>query len=455
MKKKTLLLILGLAFILISGFIVTSRSIYNSRFKADYKIPCDRNEAWKQDLNHFQDNYYKVCKSFPIDSIYKSNQIIDSIKENIDFFSDNKIKLLISHCVSMADDAHTAVYFRNFRRIPLRLYLFDDGLYVIKAKKGFEQFLGKKVVSICDKSIDELIETLDYYKSGNKSWIENLSPYFLASPDFFEAANLSSTSDSVKYEFIDTEDSFSRYFYPIENGDQSDEFSSWRDLSPVSTIKTDTVDWKHLLNGLPLPRYLSYLNDEYHVAYIDTLSTMYIQINTSNNSEGFNQSIKNCFDSNVVQHLIIDLRFNSGGDYTKLASFSKTIPEKINGKIYIITGKATFSAGICVAARLKYFSKDRAEIIGQNSGDRLQFWAEGKQFSLPNSKIMARAVNGFHDWKDDKFYLFKTHWINLFFGVAAKDLTPDIPVQFTFNDYYKGIDKTMIEITTWFNSVYN
>lgn len=455
MKKKTVILILGLTFILISGFIITSRAIYNSRFKTNYNAPADRKEAWIQDLTHFQKNYYKVCKSFSIDSIYKSNQIIDSIKENIDSFSDNKIKLLISHCVSMADDAHTAVYFRNFRRIPLRLYLFDDGLYVIRAKKGFEQFLGKKVVAICDKSVDELIETLDYYKSGNKSWIENLSSYFLASPDFYEAANLSTTSDSIKYEFADKKDSLSSYLYPIENTDQSDEYSSWRDLSPISTIKTDTVDWKHVLNGLSLPLYLSYLNDEYHVEYLGSLHTMYIQFNASSNSDGFNRAIQNCFDSNNVQHLIIDLRFNGGGDYTKLAAFSKTISEKINGKIYVITGKVTFSAGICIAARLKYFSKGRAIIIGQNSGDRLQFWAEGRQFPLPNSKIVARAVYGFHDWKNDNFELFKTHWINLFFGVAVKDLTPDIPVQLTFKDYCKGIDKTMIEITTLHNTQYS
>lgn len=455
MKRKTIILILGLAIILISGFIITSRVIYNSRFKSNYNAPVDRKEAWLQDLTHFQKNYYKVCKSFPVDSIYKSNKIIDSIKETIDSVSDNKIKLLLSHCVSMADDARTTVYFRNFRRIPLRLYLFDDGLYVIKAKKGFEQFLGEKVVTICDKSIDELIEILDYYKSGNKSWIENESSYFLASPDFFEAANLSPTADSIKYEFSDINDSFSSYLYPIENIDKSDEYSAWRDLSPISNIKTDTMNWEHVLNDTLLPLYLSYPNNDYHVDYLDTLHAMYIQINTSNNSEGFNRAIKNCLDSNNVQHLIIDFRFNGGGDYTKLAAFSKTIPQKVKGKIFIIIGKATFSAGICIAARLKYFSKGRAVIIGQNSGDGLQFWAEGRQFSLPNSKIVARAVYGYHDWENDNFELFKTHWINLFFGVAAKDLTPDAPVKFLFKDYYEGIDKTIIEITTLHNTQYS
>jgi len=78
------------------GFIVFQKIITNSRFKSDFHKPENRNEAWRQDLTHFQDNYSKVCKSFPKDSVYKANQIIDSIKQNIDRYSDSKIQLLIS-----------------------------------------------------------------------------------------------------------------------------------------------------------------------------------------------------------------------------------------------------------------------------------------------------------------------------------------------------------------------
>jgi hypothetical protein len=82
MKKKTILSISAVILILAVGLIITSRMIYNNRFKANYKIHADRKEAWIRDLNHFQNNYYKVCKSFPVDSIDKSNQLIDSIKEH-------------------------------------------------------------------------------------------------------------------------------------------------------------------------------------------------------------------------------------------------------------------------------------------------------------------------------------------------------------------------------------
>jgi len=124
--------------ILVIVIILINKTITNSRYKADYDVPKDRNEAWEQDLTFFKDNYFKVCKSFPLDSVDKALFLIDSVRRNINGLSDNNIQLLLSQCVSMANDAHTTVHFGNFKRIPLRFYLFDDGLFVIKAKRGFE-----------------------------------------------------------------------------------------------------------------------------------------------------------------------------------------------------------------------------------------------------------------------------------------------------------------------------
>jgi len=433
----------------IVGIIVIQKIINNSRFKAYYDKPVNRKEAWIQDLNHFQNNFYKVCKSFPSDSIIYSNRIIDSIKQNIDSLSDSKIQLLISKCVSMADDGHTSMHFGNYRRIPLRLYLFDDGLYVIKAKKGYEKYLGYKVNRICDKPINDLIKLVDYYVSGNQSWITYKSSYLLTSPDFFEAANVSNTSDSIRYEFVSDLDTIIKYIAVIENVDWSDEYDSWRDLAPSNKTIMDTTGWRHILtNDNNIPLYLSQPNIPGFVEYIDSLNTLYIQINTSTSIKGLIKTVVNSNNSQNVQNLIVDLRFNGGGNYMQLASFTKIIPKifKGNGKIYIITGTGTFSAGICIAARLKYYSKDKAIIVGQTMGDELHFWAEGKQFYLPNSKIRARAANGLHDWENNKYVPFKTFWLNILFGVPAKDLTPDIFVDQNFKDYISRADKIMIEI---------
>jgi hypothetical protein len=281
--------------------------------------------------------------------------------------------------------------------------------------------------------------------SGNDSWIKYKSSYFFASPDFFEGLNLSDQSDSIKYEFVSGNDTIVDYINVEQKTDYSDEYDSWRDLAPSNTIILDTTDWTYVLTH-NAPLYLSKPNIPGFITQLDSLNALYIQINTSTKISGFVNEIEQSIETNRIQNLIIDLRLNGGGNYMQQAAFSKLIPKTFNGTIFIVTGHGTFSAGICTTARLKYYSKDKAIVIGQKIGDELHFWAEGKQFRLPNSKIRIRAANGYHDWADNKFIPFKTFWLNILFGVPAKDLTPNIPIKNNYRDYIKGTDKIINEI---------
>jgi len=427
--------------------------IFNSQFKTDFETPKTRTEAWDQDLSFFKSNYFKVCKSFPKDSIDKAIFLIDSITRNIDGLSDNRIQLLLSECVSMADDAHTSVHFGKFKRIPLRFYLFDDGLFVVKAKKGFEEYLGYKVNRISDRTVNELISIADYYMSGNDSWNRYKSSYFLTSPDFFEGIDLTQQSDSIKIEFVSNGDTIMNYFKPEKKTDYSDEYDSWRDLATTNTMIFDTTNWVHLRKDNSL-LYLSKPDKPAFYTKIDSLNAFYISVNTSTKIAGFVTDIEQELRTKNYQNLIIDFRLNSGGNYLQQVAFSKIIPKSFDGKIFIITGNATFSAGICSVARLKYYSGKKAMIIGQELGDRLNFWAEGRQFRLPNSRIRIRAATGYHDWVENKYIPFKSFWINIIFGVPAKDLSPDYKIKNTFDDYKKGIDKVLIKITTLHNNSY-
>lgn len=442
--RKKIRWTITLLMVCVAGIFIVREVIYNARFTASYKKPADRKEAWLQDLDHFQRNYYRVSKSFPEDSVAIANKIIDSVKQNIENLSDARIQLLISRCVSMAGDSHTRVYFGNFRRIPLRLYLFDDGLYVIKAQPGYEKLLGLKVIRIGGRTIEELVSRVDQYMPGNKSWIEYKSSFFLASPDFLEASGIVSSADSISYQFMADADTIVYHFSPQKMTDKTNEYTSWRDLSPLSHALSDTT-WRHLLPEKNLPVYLSNPDSAAIGHYIDSLGTLYMQINTCEAIDHLKDYAVSMMDSVTVQNMVIDLRFNDGGDYTQLIGFASDIPERFHGdgNIYILTGKATFSAGICTLARLKYFSGPKAIIAGQAAGDGLQFWAEGKQFVLPNSGLRIRAVNGHHDWENNNYIPFKTFWLNLFLGVAAKDITPDVPVQQTFHDYIRRRDGVM------------
>ncbi|GAB1358881.1 peptidase S41 [Porphyromonadaceae bacterium] len=455
MRNTTKIGTIVLLFLVISGLIIGPELITEFRFYPHYPKPATRKEAWIQDLTHFRNNFYYVCKSFPKDSIPQSNQMIDSIIQHIDSLSDKQIKLLLSHCVRMANDAHTTVYFGNFRQVPLRLYQFSDGLYVIQARKEYSNLLGKRVSAIGDRSIDELITTLQYYKSGNNAWIENIAPYFLSSPDYFEAAGITSTSDSLKFTFSEENVELSVWLYPEKERTSSNEYSSSRNLSPKQVQQIDSVEWVHTLPPTQIPLYLSLPDDDYQLHHIDSLHSVYLQINLCTSIKGLASQIKSHVAQYNTNNIIVDLRFNGGGDYISMASLSRQIPEIITGHIFIITGKATFSAAICTAARLKHFSNGRVIVVGEQVGDNLQFWSEGKTFALPNSNISIRAVNGYQDFKNNRFIPFKTPWSSILYGVAVDHINPDIPIAFTFSDYRNGIDRATEEISNWILSENN
>lgn len=423
----------------------------NSRYIARSDSPRSRVEAWDQDLSHFQKNYFDLCKSFSSDEIIKANEIIDSIKLNVDNLSDNQIKLLISKAVSMADDGHTTVYFGKFENIPLKLYLFDDGLYVTSAKSGYEQYLGAQVNRIENKSIKELLGQVDSYLSGNKSWIKYRSSFLLTCPDFLEGIELTNNRDSIKYEFIIGQDTLTKFLSADKKYDDLNEFDSWRNLTPSNKMYADTInDWVHLMTK-KIPIYLSQPNVSGFIKHIDSLDALYVQINSATKIPKFLDTVKNGIDSTSVKNLIVDLRFNTGGNYLKYLNISKNIPKLVEGKIFIVTGHATFSAGICIAARLKYFAKEKAIVVGQVTGDELVFWAEGKRFILPNSELPIRVATGFHDWESNNFEPFKSFWLNKFYGVPAKNLKLNIPVSNNFIDYMNGRDKILEEIKHYLN----
>ena len=148
---------------------------------------------------------------------------------------------------------------------------------------------------------------------------------------------------------------------------------------------------------------------------------------------------------------ILDLRSSPGGSYQLMAGFAKTLPAVIpqEGKIFILTSGNTFSAAIITAARVKYFSGARGEIVGEPMGDHPQFWAEAAaRIVLPNSGLRVGYATGYHDWKNGCSIeqVLICYPANYFLGVAAGDLDPTIPVSWSFADYLEGKDTAVERI---------
>ncbi len=223
-----------------------------------------------------------------------------------------------------------------------------------------------------------------------------------------------------------------------------------RDLSPIVQA-SGPPGWRHVLDGIALPAYLSRPDSNYWHAYPKP-DLLYVQINRVRDQAplGLSQYLSGMLDEAAekpIRDAIVDLRFNNGGNYVLSADFARRLPTLLpaTGRLFILTSGNTFSAAISTAAWLKYFGGDRVTIIGETVGDRMQFWGEGGLTVLPNSKLAIRYTTGFHDWENgcSLSQLRTCFLLNYIYDVPAGSLEPSVTVKPTFADYAAGKDRAI------------
>jgi hypothetical protein len=195
----------------------------------------------------------------------------------------------------------------------------------------------------------------------------------------------------------------------------------------------------------PEPLYLRDPVHHYWFEYLQERKALYLQYNRSENMRQgasfgeFAAEVEIVIGQHPIAMFILDLRFNTGGNNGIAADFMKKLAalEKAGriGKLYVITGRATFSAGISHAAWLKQHSD--ATFVGEPIGDELDTWSEGGNIVLPNSGLTVHFTNGFHSLSNVEHPEFeKYEWSDL----DLKDLEPDVLVLLSSVDYFAGRD---------------
>jgi hypothetical protein len=144
-----------------------------------------------------------------------------------------------------------------------------------------------------------------------------------------------------------------------------------------------------------------------------------------------------------VHKIVFDVRFNTGGDLSigrpfinQLGAFAKE--RKI--KVYVITGRATFSAGIYHAMQLRQFAD--AMVVGEPIGDILEIWSEGGNLLTPNSKLSLHFADRLHSYSPlvrpefDQYLVKDT-------DLSIANPGPDILMKMTARDYFAGRDPAL------------
>jgi hypothetical protein len=203
------------------------------------------------------------------------------------------------------------------------------------------------------------------------------------------------------------------------------------------------LGWRSAVQGEIDPFYLQESDLLFRMSRLPEMEALYVQFRSHRGTdaqpiEPFVDRVEAEIRTNAPKNMIVDLRHDSGGNADHTIETMRLIGDSVKGRIYILIGPYTFSAGIVTAAVLKCSAGARAVLVGEEVGDRLRWWSEGRNVRLPNSGYRLHVSDGLWDLvngcaEDEHCYGDR-------FGAKVGSLTPDLPAGITARSWMAGED---------------
>jgi hypothetical protein len=326
------------------------------------------------------------------------------------------------------------------RRVPLRVWWFGNELRIIRAANTNSDLLGCRVTHIGQSSVRTALQKVEGIKAGNSSWQRYMSVYSLTSPDILFGAGVLNKPDELPLRVNCDGKNRRLTLLPPPLRRATSPVEAWWDLSP-SYPHTDGLT--SALETEKAPRYLQHPDRNYWAEYLDDPGVVYLQFNraqamSSAPMPGFIQEVSTLFEKNGVKGLIVDVRFNTGGDAGVTSPLVQALTLLLKGRpVIVLTSRTTFSAGITLAAQWKQHAN--ADVVGEPVGDDLDLWSEGGNLLLPNSGLTVHYANGFHTYSPKEYPQFKPYFSDL----NVVTLTPKEVVEPTWSQYRQGKDPVL------------
>lgn len=410
----------------------------------------DRAEGQRIDAHYFA-NYLDLNRAYSPETRARAEKLADQLIDRAGDFSHEEFVLAVAEIIAIADNGHSTLssnaFKKNTPRLPIRTFLFDDGLYVLRAKPEAEALIGAHVEQIDGRPVREILNALHKYVGGRDNWRDIRLQPILESPGLLHAAGLARSPGELTLQgtLLDGT-AFERTIVAEARGRAAPVTSSVQYLysapggNPFRSLLTDDS---------AAPLYLKRFDRFFFATEPLDHEGLYIRLayNTDTDETPIAEFLKEVEDKIAADeptYIVLDMRMNGGGDYTTTYNFAKALPRRAKGApIFVLTSSYTFSAAITTTAVLKEAGGDQVRIVGSPVGDRLDFWAEGGGFHLPNAFLDVYYSAGRHVYNGPCTDYDTCFWLNWRYPVLVSSLEPDLNAPWTFAAYHQGRDPAL------------
>ncbi len=411
--------------------------------------------ARRADLAVLRNDYVEKSRAFSPDARRDALDHIASLDAHAGELTPAQFLLGIARTTALADNGHDTWHpddsaWLPDRRAPLRFFWFPDALVVARAAKQHEDLLGARVTAIDGHAIDEVFERLRRLVGGPDNYRRwNLS-LFLDRAELLHELGLAATPTELNLSLV------------LRNG-------------AVTTRRIEMIPQKAAPQGTHLPRLFSqppygdesalgwiaapatakdplYLQEPdrvFRIVELPAIGALYLQLRSHLGTddepiEDFMRAARARLGELKSENLIVDLRFDGGGNIDPTVAFFNGLAAAVPGRIYVIVSRLTFSAGIVAAALIEQSDGDRVVLVGEPVGDRLRFWSEGKRVCLPDSKYCLQPTDGL--WDLQRGCGQEPGCYGDAYHVKVPTLEPDLAAALTAESWLAQIDPAMAAI---------
>lgn len=453
--KVTLVTLGSLAGLLVAAYITFKWLYIPSVPEPDFPAPANQREAYSQDLDYLE-LYADVEKAFDDPAKREAfSRRIASLRSQLDTMTPERFEVAVAQAVAIADNPHSNVsplsMSRRVNHFPVRTGPFEDGEFIIQARREYGHLLGAEIIAVEEHPVAEVTESFVPLFGGPENRSRFFAHIYINSPALLYGQGFTAAPEGAELTLKLGNGEIRNVYLEGTMLPDDRRIPFGREVMDYRVPEEDADDWLHLMAGREPPLYLAEPEEPYLYRYLDEPNGAYVRINYNYDIDG--RSLKDWLEqvaadmrSRQPGFAVVDLRFNGGGtDATN--RFAEELPSLVgdNGTIYIVTSRETFSAGIGAAAMIKKLAGDTVRIVGTTVGDRLRFIANGGTlFELPNSGISARVWSTVEDYADGCWDWRECFILSPFFRTeGVGDLDPDVVIPTNFADYAGNRDPVM------------
>jgi hypothetical protein len=343
-------------------------------------------DAQGKDLEVFRHDFLDADRSYSSAARAEAETRLKALETAADPADPAAFAVELCRIAALADNGHTTCKLPHADGIPVSFFPIQGAFYVIAASPPNSDLLGSRLAGIDNHPADAISSAMRSLHGGVAAWRDLQASEAVARPYLLQALGLADSGSGATYRFLTVDGrTVDRRLAPEPQRDD------WVKIYPKDRVPWPLQDQEQLFRWRDAP--------EINAVVVE------IRRNLDGKARKIADFLQEAEAGRVRlgrKNVVVDMRFNTGGNFMLTRKLLTGWPSLVAppGRLFVLESPITFSAGMVGVAYLKQAGGDSVTLIGEAPGDRLMFFADQKQVTLPHSGVVMQWSTQRYDLQD-------------------------------------------------------